>query len=168
VLLADQDRARWDPVLVRRGLEALARAEELVATQGAAAGPYQLQAAIAAHHARAATVEATEWPRIAALYALLAQRAPSPIVELNRAVAVAMAFGPDAGLELVDALVADGALAAYHLLPAVRGDLLVKLGRGDEARAEFQRAAELTRNEGERDLLLARARDSAVSASRSS
>ncbi len=168
VLLADQDRARWDRVLVRRGLAALARADELVATRGAAAGPYQLQAAIAAHHARAATAEATEWPRIAALYALLAQRAPSPIVELNRAVAVAMAFGPDAGLELVDALVADGALAAYHLLPAVRGDLLAKLGRGDEARAEFQRAAELTRNERERDVLLARARDSAVSASRSS
>jgi RNA polymerase sigma factor (sigma-70 family) len=168
VLLADQDRARWDRVLVRRGLAALARADELVATQGAAAGPYQLQAAIAAHHTRAATAEATEWPRIAALYALLAQRAPSPIVELNRAVAVAMAFGPDAGLELVDALVADGALAAYHLLPAVRGDLLAKLGRGDEARAEFQRAAELTRNERERDVLLARARDSAVSASRSS
>ena len=168
VLLADQDRARWDRVLVRRGLAALARADELVATQGAAAGPYQLQAAIAAHHARAATAEVTEWPRIAALYTLLAQRAPSPIVELNRAVAVAMAFGPDAGLELVDALVADGALAAYHLLPAVRGDLLAKLGRGDEARAEFQRAAELTRNERERDVLLARARDSAVSASRSS
>jgi len=168
VLLADQDRARWDRVLVRRGLAALARAEELVATQGAAAGPYQLQAAIAAHHARAATAEATEWPRIAALYALLAQRAPSPIVELNRAVAVAMAFGPGAGLELVDALVADGALAAYHLLPAVRGDLLAKLGRGDEARTEFQRAAELTRNERERDVLLARARDSAVSASRRS
>ena len=168
VLLADQDRARWDRVLVRRGLAALARADELVATQVAAAGPYQLQAAIAAHHARAATAEATAWPRIAALYARLAQRAPSPIVELNRAVAVAMAFGPDAGLELVDALVADGALAAYHLLPAVRGDLLAKLGRGDEARAEFQRAAELTRNERERDVLLARARDSAVSASRSS
>ena len=168
VLLADQDRARWDRVLVRRGLAALARADELVATRGAAAGPYQLQAAIAAHHARAATAEVTEWPRIAALYTLLAQRAPSPIVELNRAVAVAMAFGPDAGLELVDALVADGALAAYHLLPAVRGDLLAKLGRGDEARAEFQRAAELTRNERERDVLLARARDSAVSASRGS
>jgi RNA polymerase sigma-70 factor (ECF subfamily) len=158
VLLADQDRARWDRVLVRRGLAALARADELVAKQGAAAGPYQLQAAIAAHHARAATAEATEWPRIAALYTLLAQRAPSPIVELNRAVAVGMAFGPDAGLELVDVLVADGALAAYHLLPAVRGDLLAKLGRGDEARAEFRRAAELTRNQRERDVLLARAR----------
>jgi len=164
VLLADQDRARWDRVLVRRGLAALARADELVATRGAAAGPYQLQAAISAHHARAATADATEWPRIAALYTLLAQRAPSPIVELNRAVAIAMAFGPDAGLELVDSLVADGALAAYHLLPAVRGDLLAKLGRGDEARVEFQRAAELTRNERERDVLLARARDISVSA----
>ena len=168
VLLADQDRTRWDRVLVRRGLAALARADELVATRGAAAGPYQLQAAIAAHHARAATAEATEWPRIAALYTLLAQRAPSPIVELKLAVAVAMAFGPDAGLELVDALVADGALAAYHLLPAVRGDLLAKLGRDEEARAEFQRAAELTRNERERDVLLARARDAAISASRGS
>jgi RNA polymerase sigma factor (sigma-70 family) len=158
VLLPDQDRARWDRVLVRRGLAALARAEELVAARAAAAGPYQLQAAIAAHHARAPTAEATEWPRIAALYALLVQRVPSPIVELNRAVAVAMAFGPDAGLELVDALVADGSLAAYHLLSAVRGDLLAKLGRGDEARAEFHRAAELTRNERERDVLLARAR----------
>ena len=166
VLLADQDRARWDRVLVRRGLAALARADELVARQGGAAGPYQLQAAIAAHHARAATAEATEWPRIAALYTLLAQRAPSPIVELNRAVAVGMAFGPDAGLELVDALVAEGALAAYHLLPAVRGDLLARLGRDDEARAEFQRAAELTRNERERDVLRARARDPAGSASR--
>jgi predicted RNA polymerase sigma factor len=168
VLLADQDRTRWDRVLVRRGLAALARADELVATQGAAAGPYQLQAAVAAHHARATTAEATEWPRIAALYTLLAQRAPSPIVELNRAVAVAMAFGPEAGLELVDALVAGGALAAYHLLPAVRGDLLAKLGRDDEARVEFQRAAELTRNERERDVLLARARDCAVTAARSS
>jgi predicted RNA polymerase sigma factor len=151
-----------------RGLAALARANDLVAAQGAAAGPYQLQAAIAAHHARAATAEATEWPRIAALYALLAQRAASPIVELNRAVAVAMAFCPDAGLELVDALVAGGALGPCHLLPAVRGDLLAKRGRGDEATAEFRRAAELTRNERERDVLLARARDSAVSASRSS
>jgi predicted RNA polymerase sigma factor len=158
VLLADQDRARWDRVLVRRGFAALERAEELARARGAASGPYQLQAAIAAHHARAATAEATEWPRIAALYALLAQRAPSPIVELNRAVAVAMAFGPDAGLELVDALVADGALAAYHLLSAVRGDLLARLGRADEACAEFERAAELTRNERERDVLLARAR----------
>jgi len=167
VLLADQDRARWDRVLVRRGLAALARADELIAAQGADAGPYQLQAAIAALHARAATADATEWPQIAALYTLLARRAPSPIVDLNRAVAVAMAFGPQAALELVDVLVADGALATYHLLPAVRGDLLARLGRGDEARAEFQRAADLTRNERERDVLLARARDPAVSASRS-
>jgi RNA polymerase sigma-70 factor, ECF subfamily len=166
VRLADQDRARWDRVLVRRGLAALARADGLVATRGVAAGPYHLQAAIAAHHARAATAEATAWPRIAALYALLAQRAPSPIVELNRAVAVAMAFGPEAGLALVDALVEDGALAAYHLLPAVRGDLLARLGRGDEARAEFQRAAALTRNDRERDLLLARARDAGDRAAR--
>ena len=153
VLLADQDRSRWDRVLVRRGLAALARAEQLTPR----AGPYQLQAAIAAHHARAATAEETEWPRIAALYTVLATRVPSPIVDLNRAVAVGMAFGPAAGLEIVDALVAEGALATYHLLPAVRGDLLVKLGRGDEARAEFQRAAALTRNERERAFLLARA-----------
>ena len=166
VLLADQDRSRWDRVLVRRGLAALARASELIATNAAPAGPYQLQAAIAAHHARAATAEETEWPRIAALYTLLARRTPSPIVELNRAVAMSMAFGPTTGLELVDAIVADGTLAAYHLLPAVRGDLLAKLGRTDEARAEFQRAATLTRNERERDLLLARARDPAVDASR--
>ena len=155
VLLADQDRGRWDRVLIRRGLAALARAEELAPEK---AGPYQLQAAIAACHARAPTAEATEWPRIAALYTLLAQRTPSPIVELNRAVAVGMAFGPAAGLELVDALVADGSLDAYYLLPAVRGDLLSKLGRNEEARAEFLRAAELTRNERERGVLLARAR----------
>jgi len=155
VLLADQDRGRWDRVLIRRGLAALARAEELAPQH---AGPYQLQAAIAACHARATTAEATEWPRIAALYTLLAQRMPSPIVELNRAVAVGMAFGPAAGLELVDALVSDGSLDAYYLLPAVRGDLLTKLGRTDEARAEFLRAAELTRNERERDVLLARAK----------
>lgn len=166
VLLADQDRSRWDPVLIRRGLAALARAEELAGSQHLSAGSYQLQAAIAAHHARAATAGATEWPRIAALYALLAQRAPSPIVELNRAVAVGMAFGPAAGLELVDALVADRALAGYHLLPAVRGDLLEKLGRDGEAREEFRRAAELTRNEREREVLLARARGRATGAVR--
>jgi len=164
ILLLDQNRARWDHLLIRRGLASLERAEAL----GGGTRPYTLQAAIAACHARAATPEATDWRRIATLYGVLAQVTPSPIVELNRAVAVAMAFGPDAGLELVDALVADGALAAYHLLPAVRGDLLAKLGRGDEARAEFQRAAELTRNERERDVLLARARDSAVSVSRGS
>jgi RNA polymerase sigma-70 factor, ECF subfamily len=156
VLLADQDRARWDHVLIRRGLAALERAEALVAARRIAPGPYQLQAAISAHHARAVTAEATAWPRIAALYTVLAQRAPSPIVELNRAVAVGMAFGPDAGLVLVDALVADGALATYHLLAAVRGDLLAKLGRDTEARVEFLRAAELTRNERERAVLLAR------------
>ena len=166
VLLADQDRTRWDHVLVRRGLAALARAEEIVATRGALAGPYQLQAAIAAHHARAVNAEATQWPRIAALYTLLAQRTPSPVIELNRAVAMAMAFGPEAGLELVDALVSEGALAGYHLLSAVRGDLLAKLGRDDEARVEFRRAAELTRNEREREVLLARASDSAVARDR--
>ncbi len=159
VLLADQDRTLWDRVLIRRGLAALARADELVAARNTSAGPYHLQAAIAAQHARALSAAATDWPRIAALYTLLVQQVPSPIVELNRAVAVAMAFGPAAGLELVDALVADGALAAYHLLPAVRGDLLAKLGRTDEARAEFERAAALTRNDRERDVLLARARD---------
>jgi predicted RNA polymerase sigma factor len=165
VLLADQDRALGSRARSPRARGACTRTARRDA--GAAAGPYQLQAAIAASRARRDR-RGDGWPRIAALYTLLAQRAPSPIVELNRAVAVAMAFGPDAGLELVDALVADGALAAYHLLPAVRGDLLAKLGRGDEARAEFQRAAELTRNERERDVLLARARDSAVSASRGS
>ena len=164
VLLAAQDRSRWDRTLVRHGLAALDRADQLVAAQRGAAGPYHLQAGIAAHHARAVTAEATPWPRIAALYTLLAQRAPSPIVELNRAVAVGMAFGPDEGLAIVDALVADGSLAAYHLLPAVRGDLLAKLGRSEEARAELQRAAALTRNERERDVLLGRARDLAPGA----
>jgi RNA polymerase sigma-70 factor, ECF subfamily len=153
VLLLDQDRARWDPLLIRRGLAALERAERL----GGMLGPYALQAAIAACHARARTAEATDWARIAALYDALAQLAPSPIVELNRAVALAMAFGPAAGLEVVDALVEDGALASYHLLPSVRGDLLVKLGRAAEARPEFERAATLTRNARERALLLERA-----------
>ena len=153
VLLLDQDRARWDHVLIRRGLAALERAERL----GVALGPYGLQAAIAACHARARTAAETEWVRIAALYDALAQLSPSPVVELNRAVAVAMAFGPAAGLELVDALRAEPALKAYHLLPAVRGDLLARLGRLDEARAELERAATLTRNARERDLLLGRA-----------
>ncbi len=153
VLLLDQDRARWDHILVRRGLAALERAEEL----GGALGTYALQAAIAACHARARTPAETDWARIAALYDALAQLTPSPVVELNRAVALAMAFGPAAGLELVDALTAEPALKAYHLLPAVRGDLLAKLGRFDEARAEFERAASLTRNNRERDLLLKRA-----------
>ncbi len=153
VLLLEQDRARWDHVLVHRGLAALERAEQL----GGALGRYALQAAIAACHARARTAEETDWERIAALYDALAQLAPSPVVELNRAVAVAMAFGPGAGLELVEALASEPSLANYHLLPSVRGDLLAKLGRCDEARAEFERAAALTRNARERELLLERA-----------
>ena len=154
VLLGDQDRSRWDFLLVRRGLEALARAERL----GGALGPYALQAAIAACHARSRTPEETDWIRIAALYDALAQLAPSPVVELNRAVALGMAFGPAAGLELADELMDEPALAGYHLLPSVRGDLLAKVGRHEEARAEFERAASLTRNARERELLLGRAR----------
>src|SRR3989475_1144059 len=153
VLLLEQDRARWDHVLIRRGLAALARAEEL----GGALGPYALQAAIAASHARARTPAETDWARIAALYDALAQLAPSPIVELNRGVALAMAFGPAAGLELADPLRSEPSLKGYHLLPSVRGDLLRRLGRFDEARAEFERAAALTRNARERELLLERA-----------
>ncbi len=153
VLLLDQDRARWDHVLVHRGFAALERAQKL----GGALGPYALQAAIAACHARARTPEETDWARIAALYDALGQLAPSPVVELNRAVAVAMAFGPAAGLEIVDALTSEPSLANYHLLPSVRGDLLTRLGRFDEARAEFERAAALTRNTPERTLLLKRA-----------
>ncbi len=153
VLLLDQDRSRWDYLLIGRGLAALERAEAL----GGAYGPYALQAAIAACHARARTPEQTDWARIAALYDALAQLAPSPVVELNRAVALAMAFGPAAGLELVDTLAAEPSLRNYHLLPSVRGDLLAKLGRFDEARAEFERAASLTRNARERDLLAERA-----------
>jgi len=153
VLSLDQDRARWDHLLIRRGLAALERAEAL----GGALGPYALQAAIAACHVRALTAAETDWARIAALYDALAELAPSPVVELNRAVALAMAFGPVAGLELVDALTSEPALKDYHLLPSVRGDLLAKLGRFDEARTEFQRAAALTRNARERELLLARA-----------
>jgi RNA polymerase sigma factor (sigma-70 family) len=164
VLLLDQDRSRWDGVLVRRGLEALERAERL----GGALGPYALQAAIAACHARARTAAETDWGRIAALYDALAVLAPSPVVELNRAVAVAMAFGPAAGLEIVDALVPEPALAGYHLLPSVRGDLLARLGRLDEARAELERAASLTRNARERNLLLERAAECARSAAGSS
>ncbi len=153
VLLLDQDRSRWDQLLIRRGLAALQRAEEL----GGAPGPYALQAAIAACHARARTPEETDWVRIAALYSMLAQRMPSPVVELNRAVALGMAFGPETGLELVDELTGVPALKDYHLLPSVRGDLLGKLGRYEEARMEFERAAALTRNERERRLLLERA-----------
>jgi RNA polymerase sigma factor (sigma-70 family) len=154
VTLLDQDRSRWDQLLIRRGLAALERAEQL----GGAVGPYAIQAAIAACHARALTPEATDWARIAALYAVLARLVPSPVVDLNRAVAVAMADGPARGLELVDALADDPALRAYYLLPSVRGDLLARLGRGAEARAEFERAAELTDNTSQRELLLARAR----------
>jgi RNA polymerase sigma factor (sigma-70 family) len=180
VLLFDQNRAHWDQLLIRRGLTALDRAEKLCveklgdAKPGAKAldaaklgaeknvlGPYAVQAAIAACHARARTPEETDWPRIVALYERLAKLRPSPVVELNRAVAVGMAFGPAAGLEIVDALAAGGLLASYHLLPSVRGDLLVKLGRLDEARAEFERAGTLTRNVRERQLLLERARECA-------
>jgi len=153
ILLLDQDRGRWDQLLIRRGLAALERAEAL----GGALGPYALQAAITACHARARTPGETDWVRIAALYDTLARLTPSPIVELNRAVAIAMAFGPAAGLELVEALTSNPTLKGYHLLPSVRGDLLAKLGRAREASAEFERAAALTRNARERALLLERA-----------
>jgi RNA polymerase sigma-70 factor, ECF subfamily len=159
ILLLDQDRALWDQLLIRRGLVALDRAEKL----GGSRGPYALQAAIAACHARALAPQDTDWPRIVELYAELAQLTPSPVVELNRAVAVAMAFGPAAGLELIDALASEPSLKAYHLLPSVRGDFLFKLGRFAEAQQEFARAASLTRNARERDLLLDRARASAPS-----
>jgi len=153
VLLLDQDRGRWDQLLIRRGLAALERAEKI----GGALGPYALQAAIAACHARARTAAETDWARIVALYDALAELTPSPVVELNRAVAVGMAFGPAAGLALVDALTSEPSLRTYHFLPSVRGDLLVKLGRSAEARAEFERAAALTQNSRERELLLRRA-----------
>jgi RNA polymerase sigma factor (sigma-70 family) len=155
VLLLDQNRAHWDHLAIRRGLTALARAQQL----GGTLGPYALQAAIAACHGRARTAEETDWTRIAALYTLLAQVMPSPIVELNRGVALAMAFGPQAGLDVVDALAAEPALEEYHLLPSVRGDLLGRLGRHAEARREFERAAQMTRNARERALLLQRATD---------
>ena len=153
ILLLDQDRATWDRLLIGRGLAALERAERL----GGAMGPYALQAAIAACHARATTATETDWPRISALYDALAQLVPSPVVELNRSVAVGMAFGPEAGLDLVDTLVPEPSLKTYHLLPAVRADLLRKLGRFEEARAEFERAALLTQNARERELLRRRA-----------
>jgi RNA polymerase sigma-70 factor (ECF subfamily) len=153
VLLLDQDRSRWDRILIRRGLAALELAERL----GGALGPYALQAAIAACHARARSAGETDWERIAALYDALAQLAPSPVVELNRAVAVAMAFGPAAGLEIIDALTSEPSLTSYHLLPSVRGELLAKLGRQQEASEEFRRAAALTRNVRERTLALDRA-----------
>jgi predicted RNA polymerase sigma factor len=153
VRLLEQDRSRWDRLLIRRGLAALERARALTESPG----PYALQAAIAACHAQARTPEATDWRRIAALYEDLVRLTPSPVVELNRAVAVGMADGPAAGLEIVDGLSSEPALEGYHLLPAVRGDLLSKLGRMDEARVEFERAASLTRNLTERELLLGRA-----------
>ena len=154
ILLKDQDRAQWDQLLIRRGLGALDRAKQL----GIAAGPYVVQAELAACHAKARTPEETDWARIVRLYDALAQLSPSPVIELNRAVAVSMAFGPAAGLELVNALTSDPSLQKYHLLPSVRGDLLTKLRRFDEARLEFERAASLTRNVRERELLLQRAK----------
>jgi RNA polymerase sigma-70 factor (ECF subfamily) len=158
ILLLEQNRARWDQLLIRRGLAALALAESL----GSEPGPYVLQAAIAACHARARVADDTDWPRIVELYGALAQLMPSPVIELNRAVAVGMASGPAAGLELVDRLNSEPALKAYHLLPSMRGDLLAKVGRHSEARTEFERAASLTRNERERKLLLARAAEAAA------
>jgi predicted RNA polymerase sigma factor len=159
VLLLEQDRSRWDLLLIGRGLKALEQAE---ASRGPL-GPYGLQAAIAACHARARTAEETDWMRIAALYDALAQLSPSPIVELNRAVALGMAFGPEAGLELLDQIADEPSLREYHLLPSVRGDLLAKLGRQAEAAAEFERAASLTQNARERELLLRRAETSQAS-----
>ncbi len=161
ILLLEQNRAEWDQLLIRRGLTALERAEKL----GGRQGPYALQAAITSCHARAVTPEETDWARIVSLYDALAQVTPSPIVELNRAVAVGMAFGPAVGLKVVDALTAEASLAGYHLLPSVRGDLLKKLGRFDEARAEFARAAALTRNAREREMMLDRVRECAASGS---
>jgi predicted RNA polymerase sigma factor len=157
ILLLEQNRARWDQLLIRRGLSELARAQAL----GGGTGKYALQAAIAACHARARDASETDWSRIAALYQTLMEREPSPVVELNRAVAVAMAVGPGAGLAIVDELMAEPSLASYHLLPSVRGDFLVKLGRLAEARVEFERAASLTKNEREKALLTERAKDCA-------
>src|SRR6185436_5038445 len=156
ILLLDQNRARWDHLLIQRGLAALARAEKL----GAERGSYVLQAEIAACHARARTATETGWARIAGLYESLGEVMPSPVVDVNRAVAVSRAYGPAAGRAIVDALTAEPSLRKYHLLPTVRGDLLAKLGRGEEARAEFERAAALTRNARERALLLERAKNS--------
>jgi RNA polymerase sigma-70 factor (ECF subfamily) len=164
VLLLDQNRARWDQLLIRRGLAALARAEATAASAGRRLGPYSVQAAIAACHARARKAEDTDWARIVGLYGALSDITPSPVVELNRAVALSMLMGPAAGLEIIDALAEEPALKGYHLLPSVRGDLLAKLGRHQEARTEFERAASLTENVRERDLLLARAATAAASA----
>jgi len=163
ILLLDQDRARWDHILIRRGFTALDRSDALGSTRG----PYALQAAIAGCHARAKTAGETDWEQIALLYSELARLTPSPVIELNRAVAVGMALGPEAGLEIVDALTSEPSLRNYHLLPAVRGDLLSKVGRNDEARVEFERAASLTRNSRERELLLARAASCEDAAARS-
>jgi predicted RNA polymerase sigma factor len=160
ILLLDQNRARWDHLLIQRGFAALQRAEKL----GGARGPYALQAAIAACHARALEASQTDWPRIAALYDALAQLTPSPVIELNRAVAISMAFGPGAGLELIDALLSEPSLKNYHLLPAVRGDFLFKLNRFAEAQAEFEHAATLTQNSREREFLLTRAATAAARA----
>jgi RNA polymerase sigma-70 factor (ECF subfamily) len=162
-LLFDQNRSHWDHLLIGRGLTALDRAKKL----GGAPGPYVLQAEIAACHARARTPEETDWARIVEFYDALVQLTPSPIIELNRAVAIGMAFGPAAGLELVDALTDERSLQNYHLLPGVRGDLLKKLNRLEEAQAEFERAASLTRNSRERDLLLDRARECVATLHRS-
>jgi predicted RNA polymerase sigma factor len=159
VLLLDQNRAHWDQLLIRRGLAALARAEELSSVMG----PYALQAAIAACHVRARSAEETDWSRVVSLYEALAKLTPSPVVELNRAVAAGMAFGPGAGLKIVDSLISEPSLSGYHLLPSVRGDFLEKLGRLNEARAEFERAASLTTNLRERNLLLARAQECGAS-----
>jgi predicted RNA polymerase sigma factor len=164
ILLLDQNRARWDQLLIRRGLAALARAEMTSETAGAQPGPYTLQAAIAACHARARKAEDTDWARIVGLYGALVEIAPSPVIELNRAVALSMLMGPAAGLEIIDGLAKEPALKAYHLLPSVRGDLLTKLGRHAEARTEFERAADLTSNERERNLLLQRAATAAANA----
>jgi len=158
ILLMDQDRSRWDQLLIRRGLAALERAEK----SAEARGPYTLQAAIAACHARARTPQESDWPRIVNFYEALAQITPSPIVELNRAVALGMASGPAAGLELLDTLSSEPSLKSYHLLPSVRGDLLFKLGRLSDAQSEFARAASLTRNAREREFLLARAQSCAA------
>lgn len=168
VLLLDQDRGRWDRLLIRRGLAALERAQALVdagegSTPHASLGAYALQASIAACHARAAVAADTDWARIAAIYDALSQLHPSPVVELNRAIAVAMAFGPAAGLEIIDRLRNDPALKNYQWLPSARGDLLAKLGRNHEARAEFMRAAQLAQNTRERELMLERARQSEAS-----
>lgn len=164
ILLLDQNRARWDQLLIRRGLAALTRAEGLAASAGARLGPYALQGAIAACHARARKANDTDWARIVGLYGTLAEITPSPVVELNRAVALSMLMGPAAGLEIIDGLAKEPALKAYHLLPSVRGDLLAKLGRHGEAGEEFKRAAALTENVRERDLLLARATTAAANA----